>query len=840
MEHPSGRRRGWLAAVGLVAFLAVAGSLILSLQWVNRPFPGFFLYGNLTVAPYFLPQWSGNQAGLRFLDRVVAVQGQAIPDPRFLYDFVRERPVGAQFVYTVEKGGKTVQQVIRSVKFSFHDWLFSFGIYLLAGLGFLVIGFTPFYLRSRSPAAAPLFFMVSAVFLWFVTTFDFITAQFLPKELRVFALTFTPSAGIHLGLALTQMRDGGRRRWPHLFVIYGTSILLGLFYSLTFDGPLEAWRWALRLGYGYGLLAAVVFLGLLWAALRGPASDLERSRVRVVLCGAILGFFLPTLGTVLTSFLGWEIPYNLSLIPVVFFPLSVAYALLKYSLFDLDIAFRLGLTRGALTGVLLLIYVLLVSLLGVVAGLYEKDPLVPLFFSILVVLIFNPLLRWIEGAVDRYVYRKEYDPAQLRDEVSLILRSLSRQKAITEKYLTLVADRVGIESAWLCFRSRPTEPFLVTSLKGGINGVKEIPPNLPSVWTRHFGVGKKAISKSEVKTDPLYHERGAELETLFAELGSEILIPITLQDEILGFVSFGKKRSGREYSGDDFRLLCSLTDQLALALENGRLYEESERAKERYQRLYDESQALNQRLIEVDRLKKQFVANISHELRTPVCTILGYAEVLRDPAFGGDRRAILERVASHGHELSRLMDDLLQFSRMESGSLDLALREVRVREVFEALETMARRLIKGRPIQFRVDIESSVDTIVTDPEKFQQVLMHFLTNALKFTERGEIAVGIRLLLDKGEPHVEFRVSDTGIGISQRDQEVIFEEFRQLDGSSTRQYGGTGVGLSLCKKLAHSLGGRIEVQSEVGKGSVFSLILPARRPAEVTTRLVEAA
>ncbi|TAK09135.1 hybrid sensor histidine kinase/response regulator, partial [bacterium] len=125
-------------------------------------------------------------------------------------------------------------------------------------------------------------------------------------------------------------------------------------------------------------------------------------------------------------------------------------------------------------------------------------------------------------------------------------------------------------------------------------------------------------------------------------------------------------------------------------------------------------------------------------------------------------------------------------------------------------------------------VEPLVDVIETDPKKLQQILMQLLTNALKFTERGEIALAIKSRFEQGGAFVEICVSDTGIGISQRDQEVIFEEFRQLDGSSTRQYGGTGLGLGLCRKLARSLGGRIEVESEVGRGSIFSLTLPVRR------------
>lgn len=819
------QRRGLLAAVGLLAFLIATWTLISSFQWIGRSFPGFILYGNLTVAPDFLPQWSGTKEGLKFLDRVVAVQGEPIPHPSALYASVQNYPPGAPFVYTVERGAEALQLTIPSMRFSFHEWLLSFGIYLLTGVGFLAIGFAPFYLRSPSPAAAPLFFMVSTIFFWFTTTFDFMTAQVLPKEVRIFAFALTPSAGIHLGMSLTRGRADNKRHRPHLIFIYGLSILIGVFYSASFYGSAELWHLALRLGYGYSWVAALIFLALLWAALRRPISDLERSRLRVVMVGAVLGFFLPTLGTVLASFLSWQVPYNLLLIPAAIFPLSVAYALLKYSLFDLDFVLKVGLTRGALTGALLLIYVLVVSLLGVSVGIYEKGPLVPLLFSVLVVLAFNPLLRWIEGVVDHYLYPKDYDPIQLQSEVGVLLRSLSRPQAAAENFLKLVRDHVGVETASLFFGSYEQDHYLGVCLNGGASGAKELPRDLGAIWTQCLGARRKGISKEEVETDPAYQQTGTELLRHFARLEAELLIPITFHEKILGFVSFGKRRSGKRYGGDDFRLLCSLTDQLALAIENGMLFEGSEKAKESYRLLYDQSQIMNRRLIETDRLKKQFVANISHEIRTPISTILGYTEVLLDAAFRGDTRAMLERIVTNGQELTQLMDSLLDFSRMEAGTLTTSLQRISLREVLQVLEIMTRRLIKERPVRFRVEVQAPVDIIETDAKKLQQILTQLLTNALKFTERGEVAIGVRSVRENGYPFIAIVVTDTGIGISKQDQEIIFEEFRQLDGSSTRRYGGTGLGLSLCRKLAGSLGGRIEVESEIGRGSTFSLFLP---------------
>jgi signal transduction histidine kinase len=232
-------------------------------------------------------------------------------------------------------------------------------------------------------------------------------------------------------------------------------------------------------------------------------------------------------------------------------------------------------------------------------------------------------------------------------------------------------------------------------------------------------------------------------------------------------------------------------------------------------------------LIEADRIKKQFVANICHELRTPVSTIIGYSEILLSMDVSGKPRDNLQRLVHNARELSVLMDNLLNFSRMESGNLNINYGIVKLKEILSVLETMTQRLIRERPIEFGVKSEAVIEAIETDGQKLQEILMQLLTNALKFTEKGKIELTIRELNERGTDIVEIAVADTGIGIRKEDQEVIFEDFRQLDGSSTRHYGGTGLGLGLCKKLAEALGGTIRVTSEIGTGSVFSLLLPMR-------------
>lgn len=829
MGHPTWQRWGLLAVIALLAIGLIAGTLISSANWIQKPFPGFFLHENLTVGPYFLPHWTGRIGGLKTLDRVMSVEGRRLHHPLDLYDVTSRQPAGTKFRYQLQRGAETIDVTLPSMIFTFHDWFLTFGIYLFTGIAFLAIGVTPYYSRSSSVASFPLCFMVTAVFVWFATTFDFMTSSVLPKEMRIFGFTLTPSAGIHLGLLLKHGRPIRQYRPMWLILIYGISLLLGCWYSVTFSGPVENWTIVFRTSYAYSCAGALSFLVLLWSALRGPLSDLERTRLRVVFVGALLGFLLPTLSTVLTSSFHLSIPYNLALIPTVFFPLSVAYALLKYSLFDLGNTLKVGLSRLTLTAFLLMIYALVVFTLSASVGIPDTGLVIPLLFSVLVVIVFNPLLRWIERIVDRYVYRQEYDPARLQKEVSLFLRSLAQSQELANGFLKLVTEQMHIKAAALFYRPLGGRDTIVASRDGNVSQADHLLETIASFWNEQTEVRYPGLSRDEVQSNPALRQKKKELVELFDQLKAELVIPVVFERTVRGVASFGAKRSGREYSVDDLRLLGTLTDQLALSLENGRLFEESVKAQEKYRALYDEAQLANNRLIESDRIKKQFVANICHELRTPVSTIIGYGEVLLDPDFAGDNRAILERLVNNGQELSQMMDNLLDFSRMEADKLFTQFEPVNVKEVLGALELMTQRLIRRRPIAFRIKLESPIDTIESDAKKLQQILVQLLTNALKFTQQGEIEVRYRTISDGTDEFVEISVSDTGIGIDQRDQEVIFEEFRQLDGSSTRHYGGTGLGLSLCKKLAQSLGGKISVSSELGAGSVFSLLLPVRPP-----------
>jgi PAS domain S-box-containing protein len=231
------------------------------------------------------------------------------------------------------------------------------------------------------------------------------------------------------------------------------------------------------------------------------------------------------------------------------------------------------------------------------------------------------------------------------------------------------------------------------------------------------------------------------------------------------------------------------------------------------------------KLREVDRLKSQFLANMSHELRTPLNSIIGYSEILLDGDDGELPEEALEDmqiIHNSGRHLLAIINEILDLAKIESGQMALTRRATDLGEIAREVLEASQILIKTDDVELRCVIEPNMPTLHLDPIRMRQVITNLVSNAVKFTEKGCITLTYGCADQK---HVFLEVSDTGIGMSEEDQKVIFEEFRQVDGSSTRRAGGTGLGLTITRRLIELHGGEINVTSVLGVGSTFRILLP---------------
>ncbi|MBI1870205.1 MAG: response regulator [Chlamydiae bacterium] len=250
------------------------------------------------------------------------------------------------------------------------------------------------------------------------------------------------------------------------------------------------------------------------------------------------------------------------------------------------------------------------------------------------------------------------------------------------------------------------------------------------------------------------------------------------------------------------------------------------------QRLIDELQLSNRKLEKVladlnkaSQLKSQFLASMSHELRTPINAIIGFADlILEDDRLDQSCRRDMSRIVVNANNLLSLVNDILDLSKIEAGKMTVHISSFDLGPLVEGCVLSIESMLKGKQVTLKTDVSKDILELSTDMDRLRQIIINLLSNAAKFTEKGEITASARMDQDD---RVNISVTDTGIGIKEEDMIYIFDEFRQIDRGKKQKFGGTGLGLAISKRLAHLLGGNILVKSVLNKGSVFTLMIPTK-------------
>jgi signal transduction histidine kinase len=298
---------------------------------------------------------------------------------------------------------------------------------------------------------------------------------------------------------------------------------------------------------------------------------------------------------------------------------------------------------------------------------------------------------------------------------------------------------------------------------------------------------------------------------LAAGYRASLIVPLVRADRIFGALVLSRRTPG-EFAPGTVNLLRTFASQSILAIQNARLFREIE---EKGHQLEIASQH-----------KSQFLANMSHELRTPLNAILGYTELLLDGLYGDlseKAHGVLERVQTNGKHLLGLINDVLDLAKIEAGQLTLTVEDYSVGAVVQSVAAATEALAKSKGLQLTTEVASGLPMGRGDERRITQVLLNLVGNAIKFTEHGSVKV----IATARNGAFRLAVRDTGPGIAEADQARIFEEFQQVDNSSTRKKGGTGLGLSISRKIVELHGGSISVESEIGQGSTFWVDLPIR-------------
>jgi PAS domain S-box-containing protein len=401
-----------------------------------------------------------------------------------------------------------------------------------------------------------------------------------------------------------------------------------------------------------------------------------------------------------------------------------------------------------------------------------------------------------------------------------------------------VQEALGFDRFYVALASPDLRTFDVTSAVG-VEMFESLPLSPAAGPLYHAFKTRRPIAvlnDDDLKRVPLANRE--YLERPYMRSRRFIVAPLLAGDRVIGVASADNKTTRRPITPVHVELFNLLCQQLATALEEARLYAE---ARAREQEVGARNRELTEALVQNERLvrelgdksaqlevasrhKSEFLTNMSHELRTPLNAVIGFADILLERMFGelnDKQEEYLRDILDSGRHLLSLINDILDLSKIEAGRMELELTTFDLPTAIDNALTLVRERAGRRGIALHQTIDERLGQIKGDERKIKQVLLNLLSNAIKFTPEGG---RIEVRAAPGDGLVEVSVRDTGVGIAPAEQEAVFEEFRQV-GSSAAKHEGTGLGLALCRKFVELHGGRIWVESEVGRGATFTFRLP---------------
>lgn len=320
---------------------------------------------------------------------------------------------------------------------------------------------------------------------------------------------------------------------------------------------------------------------------------------------------------------------------------------------------------------------------------------------------------------------------------------------------------------------------------------------------------KKSLLATKDIIDKLVEQ--GKVVTIGADSKVWLGVPLIVNGKVTGVITLQSYKDENAFKQEDLSILEFVSEHIGILLEREKSIRDLKIALEKAQ--------------ESDKLKSAFLATMSHELRTPLNSIIGFSDIIKSEFSNVSNFA--ERILRNGEHLLEIIEDMFDISIIETGDMKVVKEKFSLKEKFSVLNFFLKIETKKNnkenlDIIFKPDEKSNIIEIYTDKKRFKQIFINLLKNAIKFTDKGFIEYGYKLVDDK---NVTFYVKDTGIGIPKEKQKIIFEHFRQIDDSYTRKYEGVGLGLSISKKIVRLLGGKMWLDSEIGKGSTFYFSLP---------------
>lgn len=815
--------RGRLFAPGLARVVAAVAALMIvsicgfnSVRSIGRPFPGFFVWENLFVPAIGSSSWTGVKSGLLYHSWLLSADGQLLANATDLSRVLAGKKPGDVVVYEAERAGQRYRAAVPVAVFGLREYAESTGIYLFDAVALMMLAVVILYLKPNGADANSLFVFAIALGLYLATSIDL----FGPYLFRHSYFFFAGAAPTSVLYVLSHFPVGRRRRRYEdvlLLIAAAASLGFGIASNLTFFAHHEALLRLDRLlhvSMAGSILAAVAFFA--WHF--HTASDRAvRQRTKVVLVSS-LGAFLPGVA-LLASYAGLvTIPFNALTALFVLFPVGIGYAIARHDLFDVDRMIKRALAYVLLSAAVLGTYGLTITLLEAMfedlTGAAER--LTSGLVVLALLLLLNPSRERVQAFVDRLYDRRRYEYRDVVRSASRRFSSILDFESLARAALELIDETVQPVSAEIFTidgAGVPLRRALLVDEPGGAGARIEI-GDVP------------APELAEAAT--LLQEQDLLMGGLAAGVGNdagvtrEFATSMKLEGRLTGFLVVGGKRAGGYHTADDAELLRTMSNQLAVALENAQAYKTigllNRDLAAKAEALVGANRELRQtqdQLIHAERLAVigELAGAVAHAMRNPLAAIKMAAE------FGGmefENQPAAENFAdirSEATRLERRISDLLDFARpFEPRPERVDLRVV----VAGAVEISRSRAAQKN---VRLELEGSEETLAAhlDTALFEQVVVELLANAIDASpENGRVGVATGQSTDDGARSVWFSVRDNGPGIPAEKRGRIYDLF------FTTKKTGTGFGLATVKKIVERHGGTITLDVGDGGGTCFTV------------------
>ena len=566
---------------GLTALMVVITlfCFISALLQLNRPFAGFLVYDFPYVGSMGDREWTGVKAGLKFLDRIVEVEGKPVWEGRDVVNIAKQKKSGAPIHYLVEAKGKYREVTVPAATFDLKGFVLVFLIPFLGGVAIYALGFIVYIFKPRVATSWVFYILCFCLGTYMVTGFE-MQSTYFSVNFHYLIIPLFPATFFHLGLIFPD-RKRILNRFPVLeYLIYGPAVVLILAYQtylFTFKAVLKSSSSTWLPTYGqiatvnrsFTLLCVASLIILIVYSTLRASTILARQRARMILFGVTIGFLPAAIITLLVQTLKVHFPWNFLVFFVIFFPASIAYSIVRHNLFDADTIIKRTVGYVVATAVVVATYFLVSVSLNVFLRKYEiaQSSAFPIVFTLAIILIFNPLRNRIQSLVGKM---------EIANRIGDTITSSLDLGHILKQIVKTFTDDMFIDTSSVMLLSPARTEYQVYLADGERKKeVEQIVLGRDKPLMQVIEKEKKELTKYDVLEDPKYKAICEDCSRDFETLHASLIVPLVFQNAVTGLISLGEKKSGKFYNREDINFLHTLARQGAVAIENAKLFEEN-------------------------------------------------------------------------------------------------------------------------------------------------------------------------------------------------------------------------------------------------------------------------